>query len=139
MSTHTGTIGPAAADAVSAPLDLLLTDAAFGALRRVNPGGFDLRLAAALATQPGLVDGRGRQVLGKLGRITVGNAEVLPSRPDRRFTKPGWTDNPLLRRVVQAPLSGRAYLSRRPPRADRGRNGHGADGEGFLTAERSRG
>jgi hypothetical protein len=105
MSTHTGTIGPAAADAVSAPLDLLLTDAAFGALRRVNPGGFDLRLAAALATQPGLVDGRGRQVLGKLGRITVGNAEVLPSRPDRRFTKPGWTDNPLLRRVVQAPLA----------------------------------
>ena len=31
----TDTIGSAAADAVSAPLDLLLTDAAFGALRRV--------------------------------------------------------------------------------------------------------
>jgi len=55
MSTDTDTIGSAAADAVSAPLDLLLTDAAFGALRRVNPGGFGLRLAAALAIQPGLV------------------------------------------------------------------------------------
>jgi hypothetical protein len=38
MTTHTDTIRPAAADAVSAPLDLLLADAAFGALRRVNPG-----------------------------------------------------------------------------------------------------
>ena len=50
MSTDTDTIGSAAADAVSAPLDLLLTDAASGALRRVNPGGLGLRLAAALAT-----------------------------------------------------------------------------------------
>ena len=35
MSTDTDTIGSAAADAVSAPLDLLLTDAVLGALRRV--------------------------------------------------------------------------------------------------------
>ena len=33
------TIGSAAADAVAAPLDLLLTDAALGVLNRVNPGG----------------------------------------------------------------------------------------------------
>jgi hypothetical protein len=32
MSTDTDTIGSAAADAVSVPLDLLPTDAAFGAL-----------------------------------------------------------------------------------------------------------
>ena len=50
MSTDTDTIGSAAADAVSAPLDLLLTDAAFGALRRVNPGGFGLRF-----TDPGWI------------------------------------------------------------------------------------
>ena len=55
ICTDTGTIGSAAADAASAPPDLLLTDAAFGALRRVNPGGFGLRLAAELAIQPGLV------------------------------------------------------------------------------------
>jgi len=140
MSTDTDTIGSAAADAVSAPLDLLLTDAAFGALRRVNPGGFGLRrLAAALATQPGLVAARGPQLLGELGRIAVGNAEAQPSRPDRRFTDPGWIGNPVLRRVVQAHLAA-AHICR---------GGHleltaDATGlapmvEGFPTAERRRG
>ena len=86
MSTDTDTIGSAAADAVSAPLDMLLTDAAFGALRRVNPGGFDLRLAAALATQPGLVAGRGPQLLGELGRIAV--ATLRLSRPGRTTGSP---------------------------------------------------
>lgn len=105
MSTDTDTIGSAAPDAVSAPLDLLLTDAAFGTLRRVKPGGFGLRLAAVLATQPGLLASRGPQLLGELGRIAVGNAEAQLSRPDRRFTDPGWIGNPLLRRVVQARLA----------------------------------
>ena len=36
MSTET--IASAAADAVAAPLDLLLTDAALGVLNRVKPG-----------------------------------------------------------------------------------------------------
>ncbi len=53
MSPDSDTIRSAAADAAVAPLDLLLTDAATGALRRVNPGGSGLRLAAALAG-PGL-------------------------------------------------------------------------------------
>ena len=56
MSTHTDSLAAAAADAVTAPLDLLLTDAALGALRRVNPGGSGLRLAAALAARPFLVE-----------------------------------------------------------------------------------
>ena len=46
------TFRSAAADAATAPLDLLLTDAAISALRRVNPGGSGLRLAAALAAAP---------------------------------------------------------------------------------------
>ena len=49
MSADSDTIRTAAADATAAPLDLLLTDAATGMLRRVNPGGSGLRLAAALA------------------------------------------------------------------------------------------
>ena len=104
MSTDTDTTG-AAPDDIAAPLDLLLTDAAFGALRRVNPGGSGLRLAAALATRPRLVAGRGRQLLGEMARIAVGSSEVQPSRRDRRFTDPGWTGNPLLRRVLQAYLA----------------------------------
>ena len=105
MSTDTDPIGSAAADAAAAPLDLLLTDAVFGALRRVNPGGSGLRLAAALATRPRLVAGRGRQLLGEMGRIAVGSSEVEPSRRDHRFADPGWRGNPLLRRVMQAYLA----------------------------------
>ena len=84
MSTDTDTTG-AAAEAAAAPLDLLLTDAVFGALHRVNPGGSGVRLAAALATRPRLVAGRGRQLLGEMARIAVGRSEVEPSRRDHRF------------------------------------------------------
>ena len=105
MSTDTDPIGSAAADAAAAPLDLLLTDAVFGALRRVNPGGSGVRLAAALATRPRFVAGRGGQLLGEMARIAVGRSEVQPSRRDRRFADPGWTGNPLLRRVLQAYLA----------------------------------
>ena len=105
MSHDTDTIRSAAADAAAAPRDLLLTDAATGMLRRVNPGGSGLRLAAALAARPRLVAGRSRQLLGELGRITVGTSQVQPSRRDRRFADPGWAGNPLLRRVMQAYLA----------------------------------
>jgi len=103
MSTDSDTTGAAAEAA--APLDLLLTDAVFGALRRVNPGGSGVRLAAALATRPRLVTGRGRQLLGEMARIAVGRSEVQPSRRDHRFADLGWTGNPLLRRVMQAYLA----------------------------------
>ena len=103
--TNTDTTRPAAADAHAAPLDLLLADAAAGMLRRVNPGGSGLRLAAALATRPRLVAGRGRQLLGELTRIAVGRSQVEPSRRDRRFADPGWAGNPLLRRTMQAYLA----------------------------------
>jgi polyhydroxyalkanoate synthase subunit PhaC len=105
MSQDSETIRSAAADAVAAPLDLLLTDAAIGALRRANPGGSGLRLAAALAGRPRLVAGRGRQLLGELARIAVGTSQVQPSRRDRRFADPGWAGNPLLRRAMQAYLA----------------------------------
>jgi polyhydroxyalkanoate synthase len=103
--TDTESIGTTAADAAAAPLDLLLADAATGMLRRVNPGGSGLRLATALAGRPRLVAGRGRQLLGELGRIAVGRSQVEPSRRDRRFADPGWAGNPLLRRTMQAYLA----------------------------------
>ncbi len=105
MSADNDTTSPAPADALSAPLDLLLADAATGMLRRINPGGSGLRLAAALAGRPRLVTGRGRQLLGELARITVGRSQVEPSRRDRRFADPGWAGNPLLRRTMQAYLA----------------------------------
>jgi polyhydroxyalkanoate synthase len=105
MSDDTDTTRSAAADAAAAPLDLLLTDAATGMLRRINPGGSGLRLAAALAVRPRLVAGRGRDLAAELGRIAMGTSQVQPSRRDRRFSDPGWTGNPLLRRTMQAYLA----------------------------------
>jgi polyhydroxyalkanoate synthase len=105
MSADTDPTRPAAPDTTAAPLDLLLTDAATGTLRRLNPGGSGLRLAAALAGRPRLVAGRGRQLLGELTRIAVGTSQVQPSRRDRRFADPGWAGNPLLRRTMQAYLA----------------------------------
>jgi polyhydroxyalkanoate synthase subunit PhaC len=104
MSADSDTTSSAATDA-TAPLDLLLTDAAIGMLRRVNPGSSGLRLAAGLAARPRLLAGRGRRLAGELARIAAGRSEVQPSRRDRRFTDPGWTGNPLLRRVMQAYLA----------------------------------
>src|SRR5580704_1711390 len=105
MNPDSDTIRSAAADAVTAPMDLLLTSAATGMLRRVNPGGSGLRLAAALAEQPRLVAGRGFRLLGELARIAAGVSQVEPSRRDRRFADPGWAGNPLLRRAMQAYLA----------------------------------
>jgi polyhydroxyalkanoate synthase subunit PhaC len=104
MSPDSDTI-ESSADAAAAPLDLLLTDAAIGMLRRVNPGGSGVRLAAALADRPRLVAGRGRRLAGELARIAVGTSKVQPSRRDRRFADPGWSGNPLLRRAMQAYLA----------------------------------
>src|SRR5579859_2828655 len=105
MSADTEPTRPAAPDTAAAPLDLLLTDAATGMLRRLNPGGSGLRLAAALAGRPRLVAGRGRELLGELTCIAVGTSQVQPSRRDRRFADPGWAGNPLLRRTMQAYLA----------------------------------
>jgi polyhydroxyalkanoate synthase len=94
-----------AADAVSAPLDMLLTAAAFGPARWITPRAGAVRLTAAMATHPKLVAGRGWQLLSELSRVTLGTSTLRPSRRDRRFADPGWTGNPLLRRSVQAYLA----------------------------------
>jgi polyhydroxyalkanoate synthase len=120
----------AAADAATAPLDLLLTDAAIGMLRRLNPGSSGLRLAAALAARPPLVAGRGRQLLGELGRIAAGTSQVQPSRRDRRFADPGWAGNPLLRRAMQAYLA--AAETAEGVLADAGLGAADADRLGFV-------
>src|SRR6201996_3054545 len=95
----------AANDAVAAPLDLLLSDAPTSLLRRMNPGGSGLRLAAALAGRPRLVARRGGRLAGELVQIAAGRSSLQPSRRDRRFTDPAWTGNPLLRRTMQAYLA----------------------------------
>ena len=103
--TNRSSAAEAAAEAVAAPLDLLLTDAAIGALRRVNPGGSGLRLAAALAAGPGLSPGGGVSCWVSWPASRWARSQVQPSRRDRRFADPGWAGNPLLRRAMQAYLA----------------------------------
>jgi polyhydroxyalkanoate synthase len=139
MSTHTGsdagtgTNGQAADDAANnaaAPLDFLLADAATSMLRRMNPGGPGLRLAAALAARPRLVAGRGGHLAGELVRIAAGRSDVAPSRRDRRFADPAWAGNPLLRRTMQAYLA--AAASAEGLVAEAGLEGADAERVGFV-------
>ena len=89
----------------AAPLDLLLTQAALGPARRFLPGGSGLRFAGALARRPERLATRLGGLAGELARIAVGASEVAPSTRDRRFADPAWTQNPVLRRLVQAYLA----------------------------------
>jgi polyhydroxyalkanoate synthase subunit PhaC len=94
-------------DAVDAAggLDLLLTDAALGVWHRLRPDSSVLRLVAGLARRPEFT-GRQAAALGaELGRIAAGRSSVAANPKDRRFADPAWTDNPVLRRAVQAYLA----------------------------------
>jgi polyhydroxyalkanoate synthase subunit PhaC len=93
-----------AADAASA-LDLLLSDAALGVLRRFVPGSSTLRLGLGLARRPATVARRGIDLAGELASIAAGRSAIAPGRKDRRFADPAWTSNPLLARTVQAYLA----------------------------------
>jgi polyhydroxyalkanoate synthase subunit PhaC len=89
----------------AAPLDLLLTQAALGPARRFLPGASGVRFLGALARRPERVATRLGGLAGELGRVVVGASEVAPSSRDRRFADPAWTQNPVLRRIVQAYLA----------------------------------
>jgi polyhydroxyalkanoate synthase subunit PhaC len=86
-------------------LDLLLTDAALGVWHRFRPDSSLLRLAARLARRPGFTGGEAARLGLELGRIVAGRSAVAANPRDRRFADPAWTDNPFLRRSVQAYLT----------------------------------
>jgi poly[(R)-3-hydroxyalkanoate] polymerase subunit PhaC len=94
----------AAAADQAAPLDALLVDAALGPFYRFTPNASSARWAARLAMRPWTVGLRMGELVGELARIGLGTATVAPSRRDRRFADPAWTENPFLRRLVQAYL-----------------------------------
>jgi len=94
-----------AADDLAIPLDFLLTPAAIGPLRRLAPSGSWLRLARKLSSRPQTVARRTSNLIVELGSIAIGDNDRAPSKRDRRFADPAWTDNPFLRRVVQAYLA----------------------------------
>jgi polyhydroxyalkanoate synthase subunit PhaC len=85
-------------------LDLLLTDAALGVVRRFRPDSSVLRLAAELARRPRFLGGQAARLGAELGRIAAGRSTVAADPRDRRFADPAWSGNPFLRRNVQAYL-----------------------------------
>jgi polyhydroxyalkanoate synthase subunit PhaC len=90
-------------------LDLLLSDAALGTLRRFLPGRPATRLGLGLARRPGAVARRTASLATGLGAVAAGRSPIAPDRRDRRFADPAWTGNPLLRRAMQAYLAVSAY------------------------------
>ena len=89
----------------AAPLDALLIDAALGPLRRFAPGMSAVKFAAGLASRPRSTGRRLGSLAAELARIGAGTSMLAPGKRDRRFTDPAWTQNPLLRRIVQAYLA----------------------------------
>ncbi len=89
----------------AAPLDALLIDAALGPLRRFAPDMSAVKFAAGLASRPRSTGRRLGSLAAELARIGAGTSVLAPGKRDRRFTDPAWTQNPLLRRIVQAYLT----------------------------------
>ncbi|MBW0118140.1 PHA/PHB synthase family protein [Pseudonocardia abyssalis] len=95
---------PADAD-VATGLDMLLSDGALGPLRRMLPAAAGLRMAASLAVKPVTLARRGAGLAAELAKIGVGASEVAPNPRDKRYSDPAWTENPVLRRLVQAHIA----------------------------------
>ena len=90
----------------AAPLDALLIDAALGPVRRFCPTCLPLGWATSLARQPLTCARRVRDLASETLGSVVGTSTLAPEHRDRRFTDVAWTENPLLRRIVQLYLAG---------------------------------
>jgi polyhydroxyalkanoate synthase subunit PhaC len=111
---------PAEPADAAASLDLLLTDAPLGMLRRFLPGRSMARFGLGLARRPATMARRTAGLAGDLGAIAAGRSALAPPARDRRFADPAWTANPVLRRLVQAYLAGGAFAQALVDDADLG-------------------
>ena len=93
------------ADEIAAPLDMLLIRSATGFGRRMAPNMSWAHMATNLAKQPKTVAGRTGSLALELTDIARGNSERMPARADKRFADPAWSQNPMLRRIMQAYLA----------------------------------
>jgi polyhydroxyalkanoate synthase len=103
-STNGAKAGGAGRD-LSAPLDVLLTEATYSPRQRFLATDATLKLGASLARRPRTVGRRLASLAGSLGRVTLGRADISPARGDRRFSSPEWGENPLFRRLMQGYLA----------------------------------
>jgi polyhydroxyalkanoate synthase len=90
-----------------------VAEEATGAILGANPfAGIDPagvlgsagRWLGSLGRQPGQTVGRAANTTLELGKIVVGRSEIAPSKGDRRFADPAWSDHPGFRRTMQSYL-----------------------------------
>jgi polyhydroxyalkanoate synthase len=105
MTGSTAVDAQAAAE-LAAPLDLLLTDSVLGIGRRMLPSRAWLHFGESLLKRPQLIAGRCRSLADELADIARGRSARMPARSDKRFADTAWSENPLLRRTMQAYLAG---------------------------------
>jgi polyhydroxyalkanoate synthase len=104
----------------AAPLDLLLVDAALGPVRRFVPDLSTAKWAVSLARRPRGTARRLGELGTEAGRVLMGTSSLAPQRRDRRFADAAWTENPLLRRLVQLYLAGGMTLEQLVTEAELG-------------------
>jgi polyhydroxyalkanoate synthase len=92
------------AGALAAPLDALLIEGALESARRFTPDASTAKFLGRLLTRPAKTGQRLGSLAAELVRVGAGTSDLAPSKRDRRFTDPAWTNNPWLRRIVQAYL-----------------------------------
>ncbi|HEY3192279.1 MAG TPA: alpha/beta fold hydrolase [Solirubrobacterales bacterium] len=90
---------------LSAPLDVLLTEATYSPRQRFFAADATLKLGASLVRRPGTVARRVTGLARELGRVATGSAEIAPPRGDRRFGDPAWQKNPVFHRLMQVYLA----------------------------------
>ncbi|MEV0078329.1 alpha/beta fold hydrolase [Nocardia neocaledoniensis] len=86
-------------------LDHPLIAAALGPANRWLPGNAGVKFLDALAKRPDRVKTRLGKLVDELGRIVVGTSQLAPRPKDRRFSDPEWSQNPVLKRIVQIYLA----------------------------------
>ena len=87
---------------LSAPLDVLLTEATYSPRQRFFAADATLRFASSLVRRPRSV-APAERLARELGRVAAGDAEIAPSRGDRRWSDPSWTENPFFHRLTNDP------------------------------------
>jgi polyhydroxyalkanoate synthase len=89
----------------AAPLDALLIDAALGTTRRFAPDLSTVKLALGLVRRPRVTLHRVGSLGAEVRRIAIGTSTLAPSKRDRRFLDEAWSENPVLRRLLQVYLA----------------------------------
>ncbi len=104
--------------AEGSPLDVMLTDAALGPVRRLLPARAGLKLAYRLASRPVDTTRQTLRTAVDLGKVVAGRSKVEPGPRDKRFADPAWSGNPVLHRLCQAYLVSGSALERVVDEAD---------------------